>query len=102
MNIEIAYQIEQMKKDGISDPKIANKLGLDVKDVFHTRRALGIPSAPGGAGKKLRLRVYDKAGNLVAEGSRAGVAKLLHYAPRTIAQWEKAENPTYRVERVEV
>lgn len=101
MNIEIAYQIEKLKRDGMSDPDIANCLRLDVKEVFYTRRALGIPSLPGGAGKTIRVRVYDRKGKFVMEGTRKEVGEQLNYSKSTVASWERAQNPPYRVERVE-
>lgn len=100
MNIEIAYQIEQLKQKGLSDLDVAKKLKLDVKDVFYTRRALGIKSLPGGASKTIMVRVYDRSGNFVMAGTRKEVGKRLSYAPSTVAWWEKAENPPYRVERI--
>lgn len=101
MNIEIAYRIEKMKKEGLYDTVIAKKLGLDVKDVFYTRRALGISSLPGGGSNRVRVRVYDRKGKFVMEGTRKEVGERLNYSHKTVASWEQAQNPPYRVERIE-
>lgn len=100
MNIEIAYQIEKLKKDGMSDKEIAKKLSLSPSDVFYTRRALGIESLPGGAGKQVHIRVYDRGGNFIMEGTRTEVGKRLHYSKRSVARWELDLDAPYRVERV--
>lgn len=100
MNIEIAYQIDTLKKKGMSDQDIAKTMGLTLADVFHTRRALGIESLPGGSGKSVRIRVYDRSGNFMMEGTRAEVGKRLHYSKSSVARWEKEFDSPYRVERV--
>lgn len=101
VNIEVAYKIEEMKKNGASDREVGQALGLSERAVLYTRQALGIPNRCCRFGKIIMVRVYALDGKLVAEGSAGKVAKKLGYTKGAVMYWEKAKNPPYRVERVE-
>lgn len=101
VNIEVAFKIEEMKKNGASDREVGQALGLSERAVLYTRKALGIPNRCSKFGKVIMVRVFDLDGKLVAEGTVGKVAKKLGYTKGAVMYWESAKNPPYRVERVE-
>lgn len=96
MNIEIAYKIEEMKKNGSSDREIGQALGISGRAVLYTRQALGIRSRSGQI-----FRAYNKKGLLVAEGTAGEIGRALSYSSSAVRKWSELKNPPYRVERVE-
>lgn len=101
VNIEVAYKIEEMKKNGASDSEVGQALGISKWAVHYTRKTLGIPNRRSRFGKLIMVRVFDLDGKLVAEGTAGEVAKRLGYTRSGLMYWESAKNPPYRVERVE-
>ena len=93
MNIEIAYKIERMKKEGASDRQIGEALGLSERAILYTRQALEIHS-------RQRFRAYDQKGMLVAEGTAREIGRALSYSSSAVRKWPGLNNPPYRVEMV--
>lgn len=94
VDIEVAYKIEEMKKNGSSDREIGQALGISGRAVLYTRQALGIRSGQ-------IFRAYNKKGLLVAEGTAGEIGRALSYSSSAVRKWPELKNPPYRVERVE-
>lgn len=93
VDIEVAYKIEEMKKNGSSDREIGQALGISGRAVLYTRQALGIRSGQ-------IFRAYNKKGLLVAEGTATDIGNALGYTSSAVRKWSELKKPPYRVERV--